>query len=255
MAPEGRRDIARIVIRGGTVLDGTGGEPYPADVEVRDGRISAIGQVPQGPGATVDAGGKLVTPGFLDVHTHYDGQLTWSERVMPSSAHGVTTAVLGNCGVGFAPCRPGDRRRLVQLMEGVEDIPEIVFTEGLPWTWESFPDYLDFLASRHYDMDVGAYVPHAAVRVYAMGERGAQRLDASAQDRHAMRSLVAEAARAGARGFSTSRSVNHRSSDGSNTPMYQAAGDSSAGAYPSAHRTQVAVPGQPCVARGGPARA
>ena len=173
MAPEGRRDIARIVIRGGTVLDGTGGEPYPADVEVRDGRISAIGQVPQGPGATVDAGGKLVTPGFLDVHTHYDGQVTWSERVMPSSAHGVTTAVLGNCGVGFAPCRPGDRRRLVQLMEGVEDIPEIVFTEGLPWTWESFPDYLDFLASRHYDMDVGAYVPHAAVRVYAMGERGA----------------------------------------------------------------------------------
>ena len=213
----------RIAIRGGTVVDGSGGEPFKADLELLDGRISKIGDVPEGLGETIDATGRIVTPGFVDVHTHYDGQVTWTNQIAPSSAHGVTTVVMGNCGVGFAPCHPQDRTRLVQLLEGVEDIPEIVFTEGLPWTWETFPEYMDFLASRRYDIDFGAYLPHAALRVFAMGERGARREDATPEDRRAMRSLVAQAARAGAMGFSTSRSMNHRSSDGSNTPMYQAA--------------------------------
>lgn len=213
---------SRTVFRGGTVIDGSGGKPYKADVEVIGTRIAAVGMVPAGRGAEIDAGGKIITPGFIDVHTHYDGQVTWAERILPSSAHGVTTVVLGNCGVGFAPCRPTDRDTLVHLMEGVEDIPEIVFTEGLPWCWESFPQYLDFLGQRRYDMDVCAYVPHAALRVYAMGERGARREPANAADRKAMRALVHEAMRAGAVGFSTSRTINHRSSDGSNTPMYQA---------------------------------
>ena len=213
---------SRTVFRGGTVIDGSGGKPYQADVEVIGTRISAVGTVPAGRGAEIDAGGKIITPGFIDVHTHYDGQVTWAERILPSSAHGVTTVVLGNCGVGFAPCRPTDRDTLVHLMEGVEDIPEIVFTEGLPWCWESFPQYLDFLGQRQYDMDICAYVPHAALRVYAMGERGARREPANAADRKAMRALVHEAMRAGAVGFSTSRTINHRSSDGSNTPMYQA---------------------------------
>ena len=222
MKPMNGETGQRTVIRGGTVLDGTGGEPYAADVEIVGGRIGRVGVVPGGDAVTIDATGKLVTPGFIDIHTHYDGQVTWSTQLAPSSAHGVTTAVLGNCGVGFAPCRPADRMRLVHLMEGVEDIPEIVFTHGLPWAWESFPDYLDFLASRRYDMDIGAYVPHAAVRVYAMGERGAARAEATAEDRAAMRKLVTEAARAGALGFATPRSVNHRSSDGAKTPMYEA---------------------------------
>ena len=213
---------ARTVFRGGTVVDGSGATPYRADVEVIGTRIAAVGKVRMGQGAEIDASGKIITPGFIDVHTHYDGQVTWAERILPSSAHGVTTVVLGNCGVGFAPCRPADRDTLVHLMEGVEDIPEIVFTEGLPWHWESFPQYLDFLGRRRYDMDICAYVPHAALRVYAMGERGARREPATAADRQAMRALVNEAMRAGAMGFSTSRTINHRSSDGSNTPMYQA---------------------------------
>ena len=212
----------RTVLRGGTVVDGSGGKPYRADVEVTGTRITAVGTVAPGQSAEIDASGKIITPGFIDVHTHYDGQVTWAERILPSSAHGVTTVVIGNCGVGFAPCRPTDRDMLVHLMEGVEDIPEIVFTEGLPWCWESFPQYLDFLGQRRYDMDVCAYVPHAALRVYAMGERGARREPATAADRQVMRALVHEAMRAGAMGFSTSRTINHRSSDGSNTPMYQA---------------------------------
>ncbi|MFM9999923.1 MAG: N-acyl-D-amino-acid deacylase family protein [Burkholderiaceae bacterium] len=212
----------RTVWRGGTVVDGTGATPYRADVEVIGARITAVGAVPAGQGVDIDISGKILTPGFIDVHTHYDGQVTWAERLLPSSAHGVTTAVIGNCGVGFAPCRAADRDTLVHLMEGVEDIPEIVFTQGLPWTWESFSQYLDFLAARQFDMDVCAYVPHAALRVYAMGERGARRESASGTDRQAMRALVCEAMRAGAMGFSTSRTIHHRSSDGSNAPMYQA---------------------------------
>ena len=212
----------RTVWRGGTVVDGSGGTPYRADIEVIGQRITAVGAVPTGQGVDIDVSGKIITPGFIDVHTHYDGQVTWAERLLPSSAHGVTTAVIGNCGVGFAPCRPTDRDTLVHLMEGVEDIPEIVFTEGLPWCWESFPQYLEFLSQRCFDLDICAYVPHAALRVYAMGERGARREPATAADRQAMRALVCEAMRAGAVGFSTSRTINHRSSDGSNTPMYQA---------------------------------
>ncbi len=213
----------RTVLRGGTVVDGSGGPPRLADVEIHGDRITAVGSVPDGPGEVIDATGMLVTPGFIDVHTHYDGQVTWAQQLLPSSAHGVTTAIIGNCGVGFAPCRSQDRDTLVRLMEGVEDIPEIVFTQGLPWAWETFPQYLDFLAGREFDMDVGAYLPHAALRVYAMGQRGARREPATAQDRQRMRELACEAMRVGAFGFSTSRTINHRSSDGSNTPMYQAA--------------------------------
>ena len=212
-----------LIVRGGTVVDGMGGSPFEADVEVVDGRIARIGRVPDNGSEVVDARGCLVTPGFIDVHTHYDGQVTWADRLLPSSSHGVTTAIIGNCGVGFAPCRPQDRETLVRLMEGVEDIPEIVFARGLPWSWESFPQYLDFLAGRRYDMDIAAYLPHAALRVFAMGERGARREAATAADCAAMRALAREAIEAGAFGFSTSRTINHRSSDGSNTPMYQAA--------------------------------
>ncbi len=215
---------SHLLLRGGTVVDGTGAAPFEADVEVIDGRIARIGQVTGDYcGEVIDARGKLVMPGFVDVHTHYDGQVTWAERLLPSSSHGVTTAIIGNCGVGFAPCRPADREVLVHLMEGVEDVPEIVFTQGLPWAWETFPQYLDFLAVRRFDMDIGAYLPHAALRVYAMGERGARREPATPADRQYMRALAAEAVHAGAFGFSTSRTINHRSSDGSNTPMYQAA--------------------------------
>ncbi len=215
----------RLVIRNGTVVDGSGKEPFRADVEIIGDRITAVGDVRDGPGEVIDATGMLVTPGFIDVHTHYDGHVTWSERILPSSAHGVTTAVIGNCGVGFAPCKPEDRETLVHLMEGVEDIPEIVFTKGLPWSWESFPEYLDYLGHRRFDMDIAAYVPHAALRVFAMGERGARREPATEDDRRTMRELVREAMHAGAAGFSTSRTINHRSSDGSNTPMYQASTD------------------------------
>jgi N-acyl-D-aspartate/D-glutamate deacylase len=214
---------SRILIRGGLVVDGDGGEPVEADVEVIGGQIARVGRLAAGDSEVIDARGCIVTPGFIDVHTHYDGQVTWAERMLPSSSHGVTTAVIGNCGVGFAPCRPENRDTLVHLMEGVEDIPEIVFAQGLPWRWETFPEYLDFLSGRRFDMDIGAYLPHAALRVYAMGERGARREPATLADCAVMRQLATEAVRAGAFGFSTSRTINHRSSDGSNTPMYQAA--------------------------------
>ena len=130
----------------------------------------------------IDAKGKLVTPGFVDVHTHYDGQVTWSQDITPSSQNGVTTAIMGNCGVGFAPCRPSDHQRLIQLMEGVEDIPEPVLSAGIPWAWESFPDYMEWLSKRSFDMDIGAQLPHAALRVYVMGERGARRDPSTAED-------------------------------------------------------------------------
>ena len=212
-----------LLIRNGWVVDGRGGEPVQADVGVAGGYIRAVGKLSGAAREVIDAADHIVVPGFVDIHTHYDGQVSWESRLVPSSSHGVTTAVMGNCGVGFAPCRPAQHELLIQLMEGVEDIPHPVLIDGLPWTWESYPDYLDFLAARQYDMDICGYVPHAPVRVYAMGQRGADREPATAADLDAMARIVAEAVRAGAMGFSTSRTFFHRSSDGRSTPSFEAA--------------------------------
>ncbi|QZP08386.1 amidohydrolase family protein [Caenibius sp. WL] len=211
-----------LVIRGGTIVDGSGGEPFVGDVGVRDGRIAAVGQGLEAGAEEIDASGKIVTPGFVDVHTHYDGHVTWEQRLKPSSFHGITTAIIGNCGVGFAPCRPDERDTLIRLMEGVEDIPFPVLATGLPWTWETYPEYLDFLASRSFDMDVACYVPHAALRVYVMGERGANREPATAEDIAQMRALYGEALEHGAIGIGTSRTLFHRSSDGKPIPTLEA---------------------------------
>jgi N-acyl-D-aspartate/D-glutamate deacylase len=194
-----------LVIRGGTIADGFGGELFEADVAISDGRIVEVGKVLAKGAEEIDARGKLVAPGFVDLHTHYDGQVTWANDISPSSQNGVTTAIMGNCGVGFAPCKPADHQRLIQLMEGVEDIPEPVLSAGIPWQWESFPDYMDWLSQRPFDMDIGAQLPHAALRVYVMGERGARRDPATAEDNRAMAALASDAVRAGALGFSTSR--------------------------------------------------
>ncbi len=205
-----------LIVRGGLVYDGQGGAPFEADVAVKDGLIAAIGPHLAGSGAEeIDAKGKIVGPGFVDIHTHYDGQATWESRMQPSSWHGVTTVVMGNCGVGFAPCRPEDHDRLVRLMEGVEDIPFPVLAEGLPWNWESYPDYLDKLGERRFDVDIGSQLPHAALRVYVMGQRGVDREPATETDIAAMAGLARQAMEAGALGFGTSRTLNHRSSDGS----------------------------------------
>src|SRR5438105_1721053 len=179
-----------LLIRGGTVVDGTGALPRTADVAVEGGRVVDVGTLGvRGSGGArqvVDADGALVMPGFVDIHTHYDGQATWDERLTPSSWLGVTTVVMGNCGVGFAPCRPEDRQRLIELMEGVEDIPSTALHEGLPWTWTSFPEYLDHLSGRSFDIDLAAQVPHGAVRLHVMGERGAQREPATVEEIGAM---------------------------------------------------------------------
>ncbi|QAU49775.1 N-acyl-D-amino-acid deacylase family protein [Bradyrhizobium guangzhouense] len=214
-----------LVIRGGTVADGHGGALFEADVAIAGGRISEVGKVASKGKEEIDARGKLVTPGFVDVHTHYDGQVTWSQDITPSSQNGVTTAIMGNCGVGFAPCKPADHTRLIQLMEGVEDIPEPVLSAGIPWAWESFPDYMDWLSKREFDIDVGAQLPHAALRVYVMGERGARRDPSTAEDNAAMAKLAGEAVRSGALGFSTSRTLNHRTSTGDFTPTLKAGED------------------------------
>jgi N-acyl-D-aspartate/D-glutamate deacylase len=216
---------ADLVIRGGNIADGHGGDLFEADVAIKDGRITEVGKVTAKGKEEIDARGKLVTPGFVDVHTHYDGQVTWSHDITPSSQNGVTTAIMGNCGVGFAPCRPDDHLRLIQLMEGVEDIPEPVLSAGIPWAWESFPDYMDWLSKRNFDIDVGAQLPHASLRVYVMGERGARRDPSTVDDNQAMARLASEAARAGALGFSTSRTLNHRTSTGDFTPTLKAGED------------------------------
>jgi N-acyl-D-aspartate/D-glutamate deacylase len=211
-----------LVIRNGTIVDGSGSDPYEADLAVIDGKISAIGGDIAKGAEEIDARGKLVTPGFVDVHTHYDAQVTWSDRLSPSSWNGATTVLFGNCGVGFAPCHEDQHDMLINLMEGVEDIPEVVLSEGLPWNWHSFPDFLDAIAARSYDVDVAAQVPHAALRVYVMGERGANREPATEQDRQRMAQLTAEGLRAGALGFSTSRTLNHRAADGRSIPTLRA---------------------------------
>jgi len=214
-----------LVIRGGRVVDGSGAEGFDADVAVKDGRIAAVGTVAGSGVEEIDARGRLVTPGFVDIHTHYDGQATWDGRMQPSSWHGVTTVVMGNCGVGFAPCRPEDHDRLVRLMEGVEDIPFPVLSQGLPWNWESYPDYLTALEGRAFDVDIGSQLPHAALRVFVMGERGANRELATQADIAAMAAIAQRAAEAGALGFTTSRTLNHRTSDGQPTPTLTASED------------------------------
>ncbi|NBQ41779.1 MAG: D-aminoacylase, partial [Mycobacteriaceae bacterium] len=214
-----------LVVRDGTIVDGLGGAPYRGDVAVTDGMIAAVGAVDGAGAREIDAAGLLVTPGFVDVHTHYDGQAIWSDRMTPSSSHGVTTALMGNCGVGFAPCRPGDHDVLVDVMAGVEDIPGVVMTDGLPWDWETFPQYLDALESRRRDIDVAAYLPHSPLRVYVMGQRGADRDPANAEDLALMRKLAAEAIEAGALGISSSRFAFHKTGSGAAIPTYGAAYD------------------------------
>ena len=211
-----------LVIRGGDVVDGTGAATRRADVAIDSGKIVAVGKIDGRGRQELSADGAIVTPGFVDIHTHYDGQSTWANRMSPSNHHGVTTVVMGNCGVGFAPVKRADHDLLIELMEGVEDIPGAALHEGLSWEWESFPDYLDYLSKRRFDMDIAAQLPHAALRVYVMGERGANREPATPADIIAMRKLAREAATAGAIGFSTSRTLNHRSSKGAPTPSLTA---------------------------------
>ncbi|RIJ30026.1 N-acyl-D-amino-acid deacylase family protein [Henriciella mobilis] len=211
-----------LIIRNGFVADGTGEPGREADIAIDNGRIAHVGKVPGKGLQEIDAKGQLVTPGFVDVHTHYDGQVTWGDTLTPSSIHGVTTAVMGNCGVGFAPCKPEDHDRLIRLMEGVEDIPFPVLSTGLPWDWESFPDYLNSLTRKRFDIDFAAQLPHAALRVFVMGERGANREEATETEIAQMARLAKEAVEAGALGFSTSRTLNHRTSDGQPTPTLTA---------------------------------
>src|SRR5580692_10544990 len=214
-----------LVVRGGLVADGRGGEPRRADVAVDDGMITSVGPVPGRGAEEMEADGLLVTPGFVDIHTHYDGQATWDERMTPSSWHGVTTAVMGNCGVGFAPVRPDAHPRLISLMEGVEDIPGAVLDEGIDWSWESFGEYLAAVERRPHDIDLCAQLPHGALRLYVMGERAALLEEATPEDNAAMRRLTTEALRDGAIGFSTSRTLNHRTASGDPTPSLRASTD------------------------------
>ena len=214
------------VIRGGVVADGTGrGSAQDADVAIKDGKIAHVGTISGSGAEEIDAKGLLVTPGFIDVHTHYDGQLTWAERLTPSSNHGVTTVVTGNCGVGFAPCRERDRDNLVRLMEGVEDIPEVVMAAGLPWDWESFPDFLNSVERKPHDIDFAVLLPHSPLRVFTMGQRAVDLEPATEADRAQMRVLAKEAMQAGAIGFGTSRNIFHQASDGTYIPSMSAEED------------------------------
>jgi len=215
-----------MIIRGGKLVDGNGGVPFRGDVAVKDGLIVEVAPRVDGTARRViDATGRLVTPGFVDIHTHYDGQVTWDDQMSPSSGHGVTTVVMGNCGVGFAPVRPGCEGWLIQLMEGVEDIPGTALAEGMTWGWESFPDYLDVLGQRRLSIDVGAQIAHGAVRGYVMGERGARNEPASPEEIARMRAIVHQAVDAGALGVTTSRVLGHRAMDGEPVPGTFAAHD------------------------------
>jgi len=207
------------VIRGGSIVDGTGRQAATGDIGVRDGVIVAVGSVDEPAREVIDADGALVTPGWIDVHTHYDGQVSWDDVLDPSAGNGATTVVMGNCGVGFAPVRPGNEKKLIELMEGVEDIPGTALHEGIEWgRWETFPEYLDYIAGRRYSLDIGAQIAHGALRYYVMGERGARNEDATPDDLTTMSKLVVEALAAGAAGFSTSRTIGHRALDGSPVP-------------------------------------
>ncbi|HEX8804474.1 MAG TPA: amidohydrolase family protein, partial [Acidimicrobiales bacterium] len=214
-----------LVIRGGRVVDGTGAPAVTADVAIRDGRVSEVGRVAGTGRREIDAEGALVTPGFVDVHTHYDGQATWDPLLTPSCWHGVTTVVMGNCGVGFAPVAADRHDWLIGLMEGVEDIPGAALSEGIRWGWESFPEYLDAIEAQPHVVDIGAQVPHGAVRAFVMGERGARNEPATPEDIEAMAAIVRDGVRAGALGFSTSRTLAHRAIDGEPVPGTFAAED------------------------------
>jgi len=211
-------DDPDVVIRGGTIIDGTGGAMFSADVAIKGGKIVDIGALPRPGEQEIDARGCIVTPGFVDVHTHYDGQVTWENRLQPASYHGITTVVMGNCGVGFAPVRPADIDLTMRLMEGVEDIPFAVMANGVPFNWETFADYLDAIEARHADLDFCAQLPHSPLRVYVMGERAVLHEPPTEADLRQMRRLTAEAIRAGALGVTTSRSVTHRFLDGDVVP-------------------------------------
>jgi len=211
-----------LVVRNGTVIDGTGAAAQQADVAVANGRIAAVGNFDGSGNEEIDARDRLVTPGFVDIHTHYDGQAVWDSHTAPSAWHGVTTAVMGNCGVGFAPCRPADREKLVELMEGVEDIPAPVMHEGLDWQWETFAEYFAALDKRPRDIDLCALLPHAALRVYVMGDRAIRHEKATPDDIAQMRAISRDAVRAGAFGFSTSRTISHKTLAGDYTPTLRA---------------------------------
>ncbi len=214
-----------LVIRSGKLVDGTGEDARVADVAISDGVVTEVGQVDGSARHTVDADGLLVTPGFVDIHTHYDGQATWDPLLSPSCWHGVTTAVMGNCGVGFAPAAPERHQWLIGLMEGVEDIPGAALSEGIQWDWESFPEYLDALESQDRSVDIGTQVPHGAIRAYVMGDRGAENEPATVADIEAMAQIVRHGLEAGALGFSTSRTLAHRAIDGEPVPGTYAAED------------------------------
>lgn len=207
-----------LVIRGGTVVDGTGAPARVADIAIDGDRVVAVGEVPEAGRREIDANGQLVTPGWVDVHTHYDGQVTWDPHLTPTGWNGVTTVVMGNCGVGFAPVHPGEEGFLIQLMEGVEDIPGTALADGMKWEWESFPEYLDAIDKMERSLDVAAQVPHGAVRAYVMGERGAKNEKATPDEIERMGEIVTEALQAGALGFSSSRTILHRAKDGEFVP-------------------------------------
>ena len=207
-----------LIIKNGLIYDGKGSEPFEADIAISEDKIVAIGKIEEDSIETIDAKGKIVTPGFVDIHTHYDGQVTWDPYLRPSTYHGVTTVVMGNCGVGFSPCKPDQRDWLIGLMEGVEDIPGTALHEGIDWEWESFPEYLDALEKKPLAIDVGTQIPHGAVRAYVMGERGINHEEASEDEITKMKEIVREAVEAGAYGFSTSRTEKHNDVNGKLTP-------------------------------------
>ena len=213
-------------IRGGTIIDGTGAPRFEADLGIRDGLIACIGATDEQAEREIDAKGLLVTPGWVDVHTHYDGQVTWDPYLTPSFWHGVTTVVMGNCGVGFAPAQPDQHDWLISLMEGVEDIPGTALAEGIKWEWESFPEYLDSIEKHPHALDIVAQVPHGALRAFVMGERGADHTEKpTPEEIETMGRLAREAIAAGAVGFTSSRTKNHRTKDGAFTPSLTASAD------------------------------
>ena len=211
-----------LIIKNGTLVDGSGSKSKPGNIAIKNGIIAAIGNFSGKANEVIDATNLVVTPGFVDIHTHYDGQAIWDSQLKPSSIHGVTTVVMGNCGVGFAPCKPEDRVKLVELMEGVEDIPAPVMHEGLNWQWETFEEYIKALEKNKLDIDICALLPHAALRVYVMGERAIKHEVATKEDMQTMRKLAKEAVEAGAFGFSTSRTISHKSLKGEYTPTLRA---------------------------------
>ncbi len=207
-----------LIVRNGTVIDGTGKERFTADIAISDGRIAKIGAITESAEREIDAGGRLITPGWVDIHTHYDGQATWDPILAPSSWHGVTTVVMGNCGVGFAPVKPGDQDFLIELMEGVEDIPGAALSEGIAWQWESFPEYLDALEAMPRAIDVATQVPHGAIRAYVMGDRCNSDYAPTREEVDAMAALVREGVEAGALGFSSSKTLLHKDIHGEYMP-------------------------------------